>query len=77
MLLKTHCLTKVLLIRNVFEFGNFLLQKNKIRLYKSKTSLRGSSTFSLIDLRKVTASFPSSNLWSYVSARYIIGRITI
>jgi len=31
-LLKTHCLTKVLLIRNVIEFGNFLLQKNKIRL---------------------------------------------
>lgn len=29
-----------------------------------------------MDLRKVTASRPSIRRWSYVSARYIMGRIT-
>ena len=37
----------------------------------------GSSTDLLIVLRKVTASRPSTSLWSYVNAKYIMGRMTI
>jgi len=37
----------------------------------------GSSILSLIFFKNVTASLPSISLWSYVSARYIIGHATI
>ena len=42
--------------------------------YKSSSITRGSSTADLIFRKKVTASRPSTSLWSYVSATYIMGR---
>ena len=44
--------------------------------YSCRRSLDGSSIFAWILLRKVTASLPSTKRWSYVRARYIIGRAT-
>eukprot|EP00982_Pelagococcus_subviridis_P009824 30948-Pelagococcus_subviridis.AAC.3 len=45
--------------------------------HKSKSNRRGSSTASLIVFKNVTASRPSTSLWSYVNATFIIGRATI
>lgn len=47
--------------------------RNWQRLHMSRSSLRGSSTISLIRRKKNTASLPSISRWSYVSAIYIIG----
>ena len=40
----------------------------------SRSSTRGSSTTALILRKKVTASLPSTSRWSYVRAKYIMGR---
>lgn len=44
--------------------------------YRSSTNLAGSSTYSLMFFKNVTALLPSMMRWSYVSATYIMGLIS-
>lgn len=61
-----------------FWFWSFSADETSVsgRSHMSSSSALGSSTTALILRRKVTASLPSTRRWSYVSATYIIGRIS-